>query len=90
MSVLTYTADQLLEQPALRFLAELGWQVVNARDEVFCSGGTLGCNRKVDMVLVECLATLVYHRPFQTRRRTQNLLLSRLLARQLHMGEQHT
>jgi hypothetical protein len=89
MTHLTYTADQLVEQPALQLLTELGWQVSNARDEVFCSGGTLSCKRKVDMVLVECLATLVYRRLFQTRHRTQNLLLPCLLARQLHVGEQH-
>jgi hypothetical protein len=33
MTHLTYNEDQLVEQPALQLLAELGWQVINARDE---------------------------------------------------------
>jgi len=30
-----YTEDQLVEQPALRLFAELGWQTVSAKEEVF-------------------------------------------------------
>jgi len=51
MTHLTYTEDQLVEQPALQLLAELGWQVINARDEVLGPGGTLGRESKVDVVL---------------------------------------
>lgn len=31
----TYTEDQLVEQPAIRLFAELGWQTVSAMEEVF-------------------------------------------------------
>jgi type I restriction enzyme R subunit len=37
-----YTKDQIVEQPAIRLFAELGWQTVAALGEVFGSGGTLG------------------------------------------------
>jgi type I restriction enzyme R subunit len=47
----TYNEDQLVEQPALQLLAELGWQVINARDEVLGPNGTLGRESKVDVVL---------------------------------------
>jgi type I restriction enzyme R subunit len=34
MSPHPYTEDQLVEQPAIALLAELGWTTVNALDEV--------------------------------------------------------
>ena len=37
MSIHAYTEDQLVEQPAIRLFAELGWQTVSAMEEVFHS-----------------------------------------------------
>ena len=33
-----YSEDQLVEQPALKLLADLGWQTVNAFHEIMYSG----------------------------------------------------
>ena len=35
MSAHAYTEDQLVEQPAIGLLAELGWAVVCAEEEMF-------------------------------------------------------
>lgn len=65
----TYTEDQLVEQPALHVLAELGWQVMNARDEVLGANGTLGRESKTDVVLwpmlIAALQRLNPHLPTQ-------------------------
>jgi len=37
-----YTEDQLVEQPAIGLFAQIGWQTVSAREEVFGPSGTLG------------------------------------------------
>jgi len=37
-----YTEDQLVEQPAIKLFADLGWQTVSAMEEVFGPNGTLG------------------------------------------------
>ncbi len=46
-----YTEDQLVEQPALALLSELGWATVNARDEILGSDGTLGRETTSEVVL---------------------------------------
>jgi type I restriction enzyme R subunit len=55
MSLHAYTEDQLVEQPAIRLFASLGWQTVSALEETFGSGGTLGRETKGEVVLVERL-----------------------------------
>jgi type I restriction enzyme, R subunit len=50
-----YTEDQLVEQPAIGLLAQLGWQTVSAMEETFGPGGTLGRETKGEVVLVERL-----------------------------------
>jgi type I restriction enzyme, R subunit len=35
-----YTEDQLIEQPSIGLLAELGWQTVSALEETFGPTGT--------------------------------------------------
>ena len=35
MTAPAYTEDQLVEQPAIRLFAELGWQTVSALEEIF-------------------------------------------------------
>ncbi len=46
-----YTEDQLVEQPAIRLFAELGWRTVSAMDEVLGEGGTLGRATRGGVVL---------------------------------------
>ena len=48
----TYTEDQLVEQPAIRLFAELGWQTVSAQEETFGPTGTLGRETKGEVVLL--------------------------------------
>ena len=48
----SYTEDELVEQPAIRLFAELGWQTMSAKDEIFGVGGTLGRETKSEVVLV--------------------------------------
>lgn len=47
-----FTEDQLVEQPALQVLAELGWETLSAAEEVFGGTGTLGRDTPGDAVLV--------------------------------------
>jgi type I restriction enzyme, R subunit len=49
--VSAHSEDALVEQPAVELLAELGWSTVNAYDEVFGAGGTLGRDDRRDVVL---------------------------------------
>jgi type I restriction enzyme R subunit len=59
-----YSEDQLVEQPAIGLLAELGWQTLCAREETFGPGGTLGRDTKGEVVLVPRLrAALVALNP---------------------------
>lgn len=51
MSPEHFSEDELVERPAVELLAELGWETVNAREEVLGPGGTLGRNSRRDVVL---------------------------------------
>jgi type I restriction enzyme, R subunit len=51
MSTHAYIEDQLVEQPAIQLCAELGWQTVSAREEVFSPDGTLGRETRGEVVL---------------------------------------
>src|SRR5689334_21407050 len=51
MSPERFSEDELVERPAVELLAELGWETVNAREEVFGPGGTLGRSSRRDVVL---------------------------------------
>lgn len=46
-----YSEDQLVEQPAITLLAELGWQTASAMEEVIGLHGTLGRETKAEPVL---------------------------------------
>jgi type I restriction enzyme R subunit len=46
-----FSEDELVERPAVELLAELGWETVNAREEVLGPGGTLRRNSRRDVVL---------------------------------------
>lgn len=48
----TYTEDSLVEQPAIRLFAEMGWQTLSALEEVFGVSGMLGRETKGEAVLV--------------------------------------
>jgi len=52
-----YSEDELVEQPAIQLFAELGWQTMSARDEIFGVGGTLGRETKSEVVLTGRLKT---------------------------------
>ena len=86
MTHLTYTEDQLVEQPALHLLAELGWRVSNARDEVIGANGTLGRESKTDVVLrpmlIAALQRLNPHLPTQAIESAGEIL-------QRHRGGMH-
>jgi type I restriction enzyme R subunit len=46
-----YSEDALIEQPAIKLFAELGWQTINAFHETFGAGGTLGREHAGEVVL---------------------------------------
>ena len=50
-----YTKDQLVEQPAIKLFASLGWQTVSAMEETFGQTGTLQRKIKGEVVLVSRL-----------------------------------
>ena len=50
-----YTEGQLVEQPAIGWFAELGWQTVSALEETFGATGTLLRETKGEVVLVSRL-----------------------------------
>jgi type I restriction enzyme R subunit len=52
MSFHAYTEDQLVEQPAIKLFAELGWQTVSAMEETFGPGGTLGRETSGEVALL--------------------------------------
>jgi len=51
MSPGTYSEDGLVEQPAIQLFAELGWETVNAGDEVFGVDECLGRDAKGEVIL---------------------------------------
>lgn len=50
-----YTEDNLVEQPALQLLGDLGWETANCFHEVFGEGGTLGRETPAEVVLTSRL-----------------------------------
>lgn len=54
-----YSEDQLVEQPAIALLAELGWETVSAFEEVLGPQGTLGRETKGEVVLVPRLRAML-------------------------------
>ncbi|MXW95332.1 MAG: type I restriction endonuclease subunit R [Acidimicrobiaceae bacterium] len=51
MSPTGLTEDELVEQPALRLLSQLGWEIASAFDEVFGKASTLGRDSQSEPVL---------------------------------------
>jgi len=49
------TEDALVEQPALRLLADLGWEVASGFEESFGPSGTLGRDSQAEVVLIHRL-----------------------------------
>jgi len=47
-----YSEDSLVEQPAIKLFAALGWQTVVAKEEVYGAGGTLGRETSGEVVLM--------------------------------------
>jgi type I restriction enzyme, R subunit len=50
-----FTEDQLIEQPAIALLAELGWSTVNALHEKLGADGTLGRDNQGEVILLRHL-----------------------------------
>jgi len=46
-----FSEDELVERPAVKLLAALGWQTVNAYEERLGPGGTLGRDSRREVVL---------------------------------------
>ena len=65
-----YTEDQLVEQPAIGLLAELGWTTVSALEETFCASGTLLRETKGEVVLVAAIHQEACTLPNSLRRAT--------------------
>ena len=51
MSPGKYTEAELVEEPAIALLAELGWECVNAFGETFGPAGTLGRDSRAEVIL---------------------------------------
>ncbi|MFH1328193.1 MAG: type I restriction endonuclease subunit R [Candidatus Bathyarchaeota archaeon] len=51
----SYSEDVLIEQPAINYISELGWQTANCFYETFSSSGTLGRETSSEVVLVSHL-----------------------------------
>ena len=47
-----YTEDQLVEEPAIKLFAALGWQTASAMEEVFGPAGTLGRETPGEVILL--------------------------------------
>lgn len=52
---MTYTEDALIEQPAIKLFAELGWEVLNCWEENFGKESDLGRENRSDIVLTNRL-----------------------------------
>ena len=55
MSPEQFSEGELVEQPAVALLAELGWGTINAYQERLGPGGTLGRDSRRDVILVHRL-----------------------------------
>ena len=55
MSLAGLTEDELVEQPALQLLTQLGWEVVSGFDEALGPAGTLGRDSQSEPVLIHRL-----------------------------------
>ena len=52
---MTYTEDFLVEQPAVKLFADLGWDTLNYWEETFAAESLFGCENRGDVVLVNRL-----------------------------------
>ncbi len=50
-----YSENSLVEQPAIRLFAELGWETIDCMEEEFCLEGTLGREHRGQVVLTRFL-----------------------------------
>ena len=49
---MTYTEDELIEQPAINLFSDIGWQTLDCYSEVFGNEGTLGRDNRSEVILV--------------------------------------
>lgn len=52
-----YSEEHLVEEPAIKLFAALGWQTVSAMEEIYGSGGTLERENSCEVVLLQRLCT---------------------------------
>ena len=52
---MTYTEDELIEQPAINLFAGMGWRTVNCYNEIFGEDGTLGRDNRSEFILTRSL-----------------------------------
>jgi hypothetical protein len=85
-----YTAEQLVEEPAIGLFGELGGQTVSAMEEVFGTEVTLGRGpiRGDQSRMAESMVRHIIQLccTIQNLRRTRDLLLPRLLSGQVELG----
>lgn len=48
---MTYTEDELIEQPTINLLSDIGWQTLDCYSEVFGEEGTLGRDNRSEVIL---------------------------------------
>lgn len=46
---MSYSEDELIEQPAINLYSELGWQTLDCYSEVFGEDGTLGRDNRSEV-----------------------------------------
>ena len=49
---MTYTEDELIEQPAINLFSDIGWQTLDCCSETFGKEGTLGRDNRSEVILV--------------------------------------
>ena len=49
---MTYTEDELIEQPTINLFSDIGWQTLDCYSEVFGEEGTLGRDNRSEVILV--------------------------------------
>ncbi|THG33262.1 type I restriction endonuclease subunit R [Naasia lichenicola] len=59
MSVVRFTEDSVVEQPAIALLGQLGWTTINAYTEVLGPEGTLGRDNQSEVVLTTRLRAVL-------------------------------
>ncbi|MCK4864678.1 MAG: hypothetical protein KAT06_04570 [Gammaproteobacteria bacterium] len=49
---MTYTEDELIEQPTINLFSNIGWQTIDCFSEVFGEEGTLARDNRSEVILI--------------------------------------